>query len=35
MLRDDATLLDITRAARLIGLFIAGMSRDSFIAPLN
>jgi uncharacterized protein with HEPN domain len=32
MLRDDATLLDIGRAAHLIQTFIAGMAKDDFLA---
>ncbi len=35
MRRDDATLLDIAGAARLIGLFIAGLSKDAFLDDLK
>lgn len=35
MPRDDATLLDIARAARLIQSFIAGMTKDDFLAELK
>jgi uncharacterized protein with HEPN domain len=31
MLRDDATLLDIARAAHLIQTFIAGIAKDDFL----
>jgi len=32
MLRDDASLLDIARAAHLIQTFIMGMAKDDFLA---
>ncbi len=31
MQRDDATLLDIAKAARLVSVFIAGMTKESFL----
>lgn len=35
MSRDDATLLDIARAAQLIQQFIAGISKADFVADLK
>jgi uncharacterized protein with HEPN domain len=35
MQRDDATLLDIARAARLVSSFIQGMTKESFLDDIK
>lgn len=35
MQRDDATLLDIAKAARLVTEFIAGMTKESFLDDIK
>jgi uncharacterized protein with HEPN domain len=35
MARDDATLLDIANAARLVQSFIKGMTKEAFLADLK
>jgi uncharacterized protein with HEPN domain len=35
MLRDDATLLDIANAARLVQTFIQDMTREAFLSDLK
>lgn len=35
MQRDDATLLDIAKAARLVSSFIAGMTKESFLDDIK
>lgn len=35
MQRDEATLLDIAHAARLITAFVAGMTKDAFLSNVK
>ena len=35
MRRDEATLLDIARAARLVGMFVEGMTKEAFLEDLK